>query len=100
MPVVTQTTACFWSRPVAKALGMSTFGDRHLGLGHVGQGHRRSTTPCSWGACSRRDDLAPHRVEGDPVRVEVLDEQEHDRDDEDEDELQPDEEEHGDEEGV
>jgi len=74
--------------------------DRHLGLGHVG--HRAQ--PVDNAVKLRRllagDDLATHRVQRDPVRVEVLHEEQDDRDDEDEDELDPDEEEHRDEDGV
>ena len=74
--------------------------DRHLGLGHVG--HRAQ--PVDDAVKLRRllagDDLALHRVQRDPVRVEVLNEEQHERDDEDEDELHPDEEEHSDEDGV
>ena len=97
MPVVTQTTACFWSRPVAKAFGMSTLAMATWGLGMLAIAHKPVDHPVELGRLLAGDDLAAHRVERDPVREEVLDEQQRERDDEDEDELEPDEEEHRDE---
>ncbi len=74
--------------------------DRHSGLGHVGHGAQPVDHAVKLGRLLTRDDLAVHRVQGDPVRVEVLDEQEAERDDQDENELDPDEEQDGDEKGV
>src|SRR5215218_7802491 len=51
-PVVTQSTACFWFRPVAKALGMSLSAMATLGLGMSARAQSRSTIWCSSGACS------------------------------------------------
>src|ERR671910_1792523 len=52
MPVVTQTTACLWLRPVAKALGRSESAIATLGLGMSARAQSRSTVWCSSGACS------------------------------------------------
>src|SRR5918993_2700599 len=52
MPVVTQTTACLWLRPVAKALGRSESAIATRGLGMSARAHSRSTIWCSSGACS------------------------------------------------
>src|SRR5215212_6114389 len=52
IPVVTQTTACCWLRPVAKALGMSESAIATLGLGMLARAHSRSTVWWSSGACS------------------------------------------------
>src|SRR5215211_6925945 len=52
IPVVTQSTACFWFRPVAKALGMSVSAMATLGLGMSARAQSRSTIWCSSGACS------------------------------------------------
>ena len=74
--------------------------DRHLRLGHVG--HRAESVDHSvkLGSLLACDDLAFHREQREPVRVEVLHEEQDECDDEDEDELDPDKEEHRDEEGV
>ena len=50
MPVVQHTTARFWLRPVAKALGTSVSAMATRGFGMSDIAHRRSTTPCSSGA--------------------------------------------------
>src|SRR5918996_2569914 len=52
IPLVTQSTACRWLRPVAKALGMSESEMATLGLGMSARAHSRSTIWCSSGACS------------------------------------------------
>ncbi len=52
MPVVTQTTARFGERPVAKALGMSTSEMPTRGLGMSASAQSRSIMPCSSGASS------------------------------------------------
>src|SRR5262245_8077886 len=52
IPVVTQTTACCWLRPVAKALGMSVSAIATFGLGMSARAQSRSTIWCSSGACS------------------------------------------------
>ena len=50
-PVVTQTTACFWSRPVAKAFGMSVWASATRGFGRFAIATSRSMTAWSWGCC-------------------------------------------------
>ncbi len=55
---MTQTTAALGLRPVAKALGMSVVAMATRGLGMSASAHRRSTTPCSSGACSGVTSLA------------------------------------------
>src|SRR4029453_3192966 len=52
IPVVTHTTACFWLRPVAKALGRSESATATFGLGMSARAHSRSIIWCSSGACS------------------------------------------------
>src|SRR5215217_5812521 len=52
IPLVTQTTACFWLRPVAKALGRSELEMATRGLGMSARAQSRSTIWCSSGACS------------------------------------------------
>src|SRR5215218_4956015 len=52
IPVVTQTTAWCWLRPVAKALGRSVSAMATLGLGMSARAQSRSTVWCSSGACS------------------------------------------------
>src|ERR671910_676414 len=52
IPVVTQTTACFWFLPVAKALGRSESATATFGLGMSARAQSRSIIWCSSGACS------------------------------------------------
>ncbi len=52
MPVVTQTTARSGVRPVAKAFGTSVSAMATRGLGMSAIAQSRSTSACSWGACS------------------------------------------------
>ena len=52
IPVVTQTTARFGERPVAKALGMSTSEMPTRGFGMSASAQSRSIMPCSSGASS------------------------------------------------
>ena len=52
-------------------------GDRHLRLGHVGHRAEPVDHAVELGCLLASDDLALHRVQGDPVRVEVLHEQQH-----------------------
>src|SRR5215218_4514185 len=52
IPLVTHTTACFWLRPVAKALGRSESATATFGLGMSARAHSRSIIWCSSGACS------------------------------------------------
>src|SRR4029453_5469064 len=68
IPVVTQTTACCWLRPVAKALGRSVSAMATLGLGMSARAQSRSTIWCSPGARPARP--------GETVRKEGPDEQE------------------------
>ena len=49
-PVVAQTTARSWLRPVAKAFGMSVSAIATRGLGMSARAHSRSTIACSSGA--------------------------------------------------
>ena len=71
-PVVTQTTACFWFRPVAKAFGMSLWAIATAGLRHVGERHEPVDDAVELRRLLAGDDLAAHRVEGDLVGEEVL----------------------------
>src|SRR4029450_709916 len=52
IPVVTQTTACCWLRPVAKALGRSESAIATRGLGMSARAQSRSTIWCRSGARS------------------------------------------------
>src|SRR6266511_3207146 len=49
-PLVTHSTAAFWLRPVANALGMSESAIATFGLGMSASAQRRSTMPCNTGA--------------------------------------------------
>ena len=79
-PVVTQTTACFGERPVAKAFGTGVSMIAILGFGRSAIAQRRSTMSCSAGASSRRDDLRAGGGEGELVGGVVLEEREPDHD--------------------
>src|SRR5215218_7289987 len=68
MPLVTQTTACCWFRPVAKALGRSESDTATLGLGMSARAQSRSTIWCSSGACS--GDTSRPRIEDRAIRSE------------------------------
>src|SRR5215203_3527362 len=68
MPLVTQTTACCWFRPVAKALGRSESDTATLGLGMSARAQSRSTIWCSSGACS--GDTSRPRMEDRAIRSE------------------------------
>src|SRR5918999_1729266 len=67
-PLVTQTTACRWLRPVAKALGRSESAIATRGLGMSARAHSRSTIWCSSGACS--GDTSRARIEYRAMRSE------------------------------
>src|SRR5918995_2922518 len=68
IPVVTQTTACFWLRPVAKALGRSESATATFGLGMSARAQSRSIIWCSSGACS--GDTSRPRIEARAIRSE------------------------------
>src|SRR4029450_13548597 len=68
IPVVTQTTACWELRPVAKALGRSVSAIATLGLGMSARAQSRSTIWCSSGACS--GDTSCPRIAARAIRSE------------------------------
>src|SRR5215211_2079677 len=68
IPVVTQTTACCWLRPVAKALGRSESAMATRGLGMSARAQSRSTIWCSSGACS--GDTSRPRIDARAMRSE------------------------------
>src|SRR4029453_17961747 len=68
IPVVTQTTACCWLRPVAKALGRSVSAMATLGLGMSARAQSRSIIWCSSGACS--GDTSCPRIAARAIRSE------------------------------
>jgi hypothetical protein len=75
MPVITATTACGASRPVAKAFGDGLWTTATRGLGSRAWVASSSTRRCSSGAWSQLTSLraghAQRDVAGEPVRAEV-----------------------------
>jgi len=59
MPVVTATTAFFWFRPVAKALGMLVFTMATLGMGRSAMAHSLDIIWWSSGASFSETIFAP-----------------------------------------
>src|SRR6266540_7067487 len=68
IPRVTHSTALFWLRPVANALGMSESAMATRGLGMSARAQSRSTMPCSTGAS--RGETSRACIENSAIRSE------------------------------
>ena len=82
MPVVAQTVAAFFERPIAKALGIDVSTTATLGLGRSAWTQRRSIIACSSRRLLRRDDVRAVGAQRELVGGEELEEEQPADDDE------------------